>query len=52
MKTNLYILTIVLTLTTSVFSQCFTTISSGQYHAAGKKTDGTFWIWGGGLLET
>ena len=50
MKTNLYILTIVLTLTTSVFSQCFTTISSGLIHTVSKKTDGTFWVFffGGG----
>lgn len=52
MKNNIKIaLTLVLLfLINTSYSQCFATLSAGYGHNSGKKTDGSFWVWGSGTL--
>ena len=45
---NIFYCCIVFIYTNNVFSQCFTKASAGYNHIAGKKTDGTLWVWGWG----
>jgi alpha-tubulin suppressor-like RCC1 family protein len=47
MKRN-YLLILILVLSYSCFSQCFTTIKAGYNHVVGQKSDGTLWVWGWG----
>ena len=47
MKRN-YLLILLLVLSYSCFSQCFTTIKAGYNHVVGQKSDGTLWVWGWG----
>jgi alpha-tubulin suppressor-like RCC1 family protein len=47
MKRN-YLLILILVLSYSSFSQCFISVSSGYGHVAGKKSNGTIWVWGSG----
>ncbi|MBC8883610.1 hypothetical protein H9X57_10255 [Flavobacterium piscinae] len=50
MKTNCIFLKIgfLLFFSTLTYSQCFTKISSGDYHIAATKSDGSIWTWGWG----
>ncbi|WP_162126641.1 T9SS type A sorting domain-containing protein [Flavobacterium phycosphaerae] len=44
-KTILYI-ALFLGLGSTIYAQCFSSISSGFVHVLGKKTDGSYWGWG------
>jgi alpha-tubulin suppressor-like RCC1 family protein len=48
---NKYTIVVALFLmSTTMFSQCFTSVSTGYAHVSGKKADGTFWLWGSGVI--
>ena len=45
---KLIILSFILIFSNEVFAQCFSTINSNNFHTAARKTDGSYWVWGGG----